>query len=319
MARLVPPTAGEARVVAAPRSSVRSVGVAMDTVISIEVVTEQPEDVVRAAIQRALGWFAEVERVCSRFDPTSELRQLSSRVGEPVPASPLLFEALRFALTLARATDGAFDPTVSAALEAHGFDRDYRTGQRIGSAAARGGVSYRDVRLDEARRTIALRKPLVLDLGAVAKGLAIDLAARELSAFDSICIDAGGDLFARGRNSQGQPWRIGVQDPRPGDDLLAILEVSDEAVCTSGDYERRTADGLHHHLIDPRTGQSAHRLASVTAVAPTALVADGLATASFVVGPERGLRLLEREGVGGLLVAPSGEIRATRDLKKDPR
>jgi thiamine biosynthesis lipoprotein len=200
-------------------------------------------------------------------------------------------------------------------LEEKGFDRNYRTGARIATPMpSHQRASYHDVRLDPARHTITLRRPLVLDLGAVAKGLAIDLAARELSGCASFCVDAGGDLFAYGRNSQGQPWRIGVRDPRDRDAIAYRLEVSGEAVCTSGDYERRTADGVEHHLIDPRTGRAARELTSVTVVAATAMAADGLATAAFVLGPQRGLRLLEREGVEGVLVTADGQILTTKAL-----
>jgi thiamine biosynthesis lipoprotein len=292
-----------------------SMAIAMDTVVSIEVLSVWPEATVSTIMQRAQSWFSLVEQACSRFDAESEVQRASARVGKPFLASPVLFEAIQFALALARSTNGAFDPTIGQVLEAKGFNRNYLTGERVHSAnTGNGRVSYRDVRLDPARRTITLRRPLVLDLGAVAKGLAIDLAARELSAFDSFCIDAGGDIFARGRNRGGRPWRIGVRDPR-GEALADVLEVSDQAVCTSGDYERRTVDGLEHHLVDPRTGRSARALASVTVVAPIALAADGLATAAFILGPERGLRLLEREGVGGLLITPSGEVRTTHGLQ----
>ncbi len=292
----------------------------MDTVISIEVVSPQPQDSVHAAIQRALGWFARVERACSRFDPTSEVQQLLRRVGEPVPASPLLFEAARFALTLAARTGGAFDPTVGHVLERKGFNRHYLSGERIRSPIPTdASVSYRDVWLDPKQSTITLRRPLVLDLGAVAKGLAIDLAARELAAFDSFCIEAGGDLYARGRNGSGQPWRIGVRDPRHPEAVAYLLDVSDRAVCTSGDYERRTADDSEHHLVDPRTGRAARALASVTVVAPTALAADGLATAAFVLGPRRGLRLLTEEGVDGVLITSAGAVRTTPGLRRNTR
>src|SRR6476659_3926128 len=148
----------------------RSVAVAMDTFVSVEVLAAEPEATVGAAMQRALSWFAAVERACSRFDPSSELRRLLAVVGQPVAASPMLFEAVRFATALARLTGGAFDPTVGQALEAKGFDRDYRTGQLTRSAIPTGEpASYRDLRLDPARRTITLCRPLVLDLGAVAK------------------------------------------------------------------------------------------------------------------------------------------------------
>jgi thiamine biosynthesis lipoprotein len=292
----------------------------MDTIVSIEVVATAPEATVQAAMRRATGWFGAVERACSRFDPTSELRRLSASVGEPVTASPVLLEAVQFALTLARVTSGAFDPTVGQMLEGKGFDRDYRTGQRTPSGLpVKNRVSYRDVVVDPVRRTVILRRPLLLDLGAIAKGLAVDLAARELAAFDSSCIDAGGDLYARGQNARGEPWRIGVQDPREDGAIAYRLEIADRAVCTSGDYERRTPTGDEHHLIDPRTGRSGQSLASVTVVAPTAMAADGLATAAFILGPKRGLRLLERESVSGILIAPSGEILTTRDLQPSSR
>ncbi|MCC6178559.1 MAG: FAD:protein FMN transferase [Chloroflexi bacterium] len=293
-----------------------TIGVAMDTVVSIDVLDDAPEAAVQAAMRRALDWFELVERGCSRFDPTSEIRRLTARVGEPVVVSPMLFEAVRFAVALARLTDGAFDPTIGGALEAAGFDRHYVTGERIPAAPGGqpGHVSYRDIRLDATRRTIVLRRPLVLDLGAVAKGLAIDLAARELAAFESVSIDAGGDLYVRGRLSDGRPRRVGVQSPRDPEWIAHIFDLAEGAVCTSGNYERRTADGLSHHLVNPRTGRSAVSLASVTVVAPTAMAADGLATAAFVLGPQAGRHLLEREGVGGVLITASGEISMTRDL-----
>jgi thiamine biosynthesis lipoprotein len=287
----------------------------MDTVVTIEVSTTQPEEHVRSAMQRALHWFDLVERTCSRFDPHSELRELTEHVGEPRTASTVLFEAVSFALALADLTHGVFDPTIGHVLENRGFNRHYLTG-----AATPSGLpsdvrsSFRDIRLNARRRTITLLKPLVLDLGAVAKGLAIDLAARELGAFGSFCVEAGGDLFAKGVNGHRQPWRVGVQDPRERSAVAYTLELANQAVCTSGDYERRTpdVDGIQHHLVDPRTGQSARELASVTVVAPTALAADGLATAAFILGPRRGLRLLEGQGVGGVLISAHGQIQTTR-------
>jgi thiamine biosynthesis lipoprotein len=303
--------------------------VAMGTLVTVEVVTDAaaapPEAVtgardeaahalegaaslpgsaqVAGAVQRGLGWFGAIEAVASRFDPRSELRRLTEQVGQPVPVSPALFEALRFAVALAELTDGAFDPTVGDAMQRLGFDQHHVTGERLPAAALERG-SWRDVELDEAARTVLLRRRVLLDLGAVAKGLAIDLAARELMPLGSYCVEAGGDLYAAGLNADGQPWRVGVQDPRESDRLAEVLLVRNAAVCTSGDYERRTAAG--HHLVDPRGG-SVNALASVTVVAPSAMVADGLATAAFVLGPEAGRRLLVEQGVAGLLITPAGE------------
>ncbi len=288
----------------------------MGTIVAIEIVGPGGEAERTAAIGRALDWFRRVEAACNRFDPASELRRLSARVGEAVPASPLLFEAVRFALAVAEETNGAFDPTLGALLESRGFNRDYRTGQPAGpfpGPAAMPEATFRDVRVDERRRTLTLLKPLVLDLGAVAKGLAIDLAARELQPFRDFAIDAGGDLYLGGHNAAGQPWRVGIRHPRGADQLTETVEVTDTAVCASGDYERpapNPADG--HHIIDLRTGRAAGEAASVTVLAPSAMVADGLATAAFVLGPRAGIELLERHGADGVIVTPALERFATR-------
>jgi thiamine biosynthesis lipoprotein len=299
----------------------------MGTVVTIQVVghganaTERAER--DASVMRATEWFHQVEACCSRFDATSELRQLTCRVGEQVPASPILLEIVTFALALAEESGGAFDPTVGGRMEARGFDRHYRTGVAARTDVALvNDVTYRDVSVDPATRTITLHRPLVLDLGAVAKGFAIDLAARELAPLGDFAIDAGGDLYLAGHNAGGAEWAVGIRHPRDASALLDTIFVSDTAVCTSGDYERTSAvvgGGAAHHIMDPhRCGgeagdDSATCAASVTVVAPLAMVADGLATAAFVLGPERGLELLNRHGVRGLIVTPSLERFATRD------
>jgi FAD:protein FMN transferase len=291
--------------------------VSMDTVVTMRVVEPGDSDVRRVAcvdaVERASEWFRRVEACCNRFDPSSELRQLSDDIGTPAPASPILFETLRFALALAEDTCGAFDPTIGRRMESRGFDRDYKTGKRSTSEiVAAEGVTYRDVELDAGARTVTLRRPLLLDLGAVAKGFAIDMAARELAAFENFAIDAGGDLYLAGSNERGGPWSVGIRHPRAPGTLLETLEISNTAVCTSGDYERATREH-GHHIVDPETGGPANRTASVTVLAPLAMVADGLATAAFVLGPARGIALLERHGVRGIIVTPTLERHTTRD------
>ncbi len=259
----------------------------MGTVVSIEVDAPAP------AVERAFQWFRQVESHCSRFDPDSELRQLVA--GVPHVASPILFEAVRFALLVAEETDGAFDPTVGGAMVARGFNRHYLTGAPTGASDA-GDVSFHDVELDAQRGTILLKRPLTLDLGAVAKGLAVDAAAHELQSFSNFVIDAGGDLYFGGRNPRGESWCAGVRHPRNPGQLIDRFAVSDRAVCTSGDYERGV------HILDPRRREAAGEVASATVVAPGAMLADALATAAFVLGPEEGMALLARMDVEGLIV-----------------
>ena len=217
---------------------------------------------------------------------------------------------------MAEASAGAFDPTIGHLLERRGFDRHYRTGMTIATPIApEARPTYRDILLDPARRTITLRQPLIIDLGAVAKGLAVDLAAQELAPFGNYAIDAGGDLFVRGLNPSGRPWQIGLRHPRQPDTLLDVVQLTNAAICTSGDYERPSPQpGEGHHLIDPRSGRAAQAVASVTVIAPTTMAADALGTAAFVLGPRRGIRLLTRQGVAGLIVTPALERHMTNDF-----
>jgi thiamine biosynthesis lipoprotein len=286
--------------------------VSMDTWVNVQVVSSQPREVVETAVQRAFGWFERVERHCSRFDQNSEVMQLLGTVGQPVQVSPLLFEATSFALELAEQTAGAFDPTLGATLEQMGFNVNYKTLRTIRSEVAT-DVSFSDVRLDRRRRTILLRRPVVLDLNAVVKGLAIDLAVQELGDFPDVCIEAGGDVYVRGRNASGELWQVGIQHPRAAGLLARTLRLTNAAVCTAGDYERRSPDATGAgHILDGRTRQPVTDLASVTVVAPTAMAADGLSTAAMVLGQSCGLRFLEEQGVGGVLVSPDGAISTTR-------
>src|SRR5471032_1411289 len=151
----------------------------MGTVVTIHIIGKAAERESGAA--RAAAWFHEIEARCTRFAPASELMQLSAHIGERVVASPLLFQAVQFALAVAEETEGAFDPTVGLKMESLGFNREHRSGSvvRTPLESAR-AVSYRDVELDVDAQSITVTRPLVLDLGAVAKGLAIDTAAREL-------------------------------------------------------------------------------------------------------------------------------------------
>ena len=299
------------------RSAVR-----MGTFVTIHVVgaAAQKSEVQSAmlreeAVERAFAWFDRVEECCTRFESGSEVMRLAAQAGVPVPVSTLLYEAVQFALAVAEESGGAFDPTVGHAMETRGFNREYRSGREIRTALDGGcasldcssPVSYRDVRLDPERKTITLLQPLIIDLGAVAKGLAVDLAARELSSFENFAINAGGDLYLGGRNPESEPWSIGIRHPRSDAELIEVVRVSNRAVCTSGDYEKRGADG-GHHILDPRTGASANGVASVTVIAPTAMLADALATAAFVLGPAEGIRLFDRLGVNGLIFSIPGSI-----------
>ncbi len=279
----------------------------MGTVVSIRVnlpdTWKSTRVAAKAAIAEGFHWFAQVEGTCSRFEPQSELSALSQIVGAPMPVSELLFELLQFAVGVAARSDGAFDPTVGGAMSARGFTHHYRTGAEYApEEPADERASYRDLVLSIDDRTVTLLRPLILDLGAIAKGMAIDLAATALQGFESFCVDAGGDVAVGRVNAAGAPWSVGIKHPRAPTTLIATVSASDMAVCTSATYERG------EHLVDPREpgntqGERTNdALLSATVVAPSAMVADALSTAAFVLGAVEGIALLEREGVHGLLV-----------------
>ncbi len=292
----------------APLPVTRRTEVFMDTPVTIEVVSSTPGYDPGDDLRAAFSWFAEVERRCSRFDATSELMQLCARPGVPVPVSEMLFAVLRFAVEMAEETGAAFDPTVGDEMVRRGFAVNFRSGETVAaSPPVNVPPSSRDIVLDVENRTVTLLRTLTLDLGSVAKGFATDLAARALGDYPGFAINAGGDIFAGGHSSTGGPWNIGIRHPRRAAALADCLAVSGMAVCTSGDYERLGAVTGDIHIIDSSAGAPAGLVASATVVAPTATVADAFATAVFVLGPQKGIALLERNGLDGLVIAPSLE------------
>jgi thiamine biosynthesis lipoprotein len=282
----------------------------MDTVVDIQVIANEPKSVqdAEAQIHRAFESFRAVEQACSRFSPDSELMMAARQIGTPVPVSPALFEPLKFALELAKVTEGVFDPTVGKTMEEYGFNRHYLTGLPIVSPSAE-SVTYRDIEINERDRTMCLHKPMVIDLGAVAKGFAIDLAAQELKEFAGFVVNAGGDLYAGGLDEHGDAWKIGIRHPERQDQVISVIELSDQAVCTSGSYERRSdkMPGMHH-LVNAQTGRSPNHWVSCSVIAPYAMMADAFSTAAFLMDRESGESLIEEAELQALLIASDLQI-----------
>jgi thiamine biosynthesis lipoprotein len=275
-----------------------------------------------AALDEIEQLFAAVEACASRFRPESELSQLNRSAGHPFAASPVLYALVAAALEAAGETGGAFDPTLLDALERAGYDRSFdqlpeeRAAAPAGAPPAppgAGAVSWRSIRLDPVSRTITLPAGCRLDLGGIGKGWTVDQACARLRArgLRHFALDAGGDLYAVGRQGNGEPWSVGVEDPDHPTHDLAVLAVDGSAVATSTTARRhwRVAGELRHHLIDPRTRQpAASGVVSATVVADTVARAEVLAKAALVLGPAAGRALLERRRLAGLLVLESGGL-----------
>jgi len=275
----------------------------MGTLVSIEVVGPGSETKRRDAAACAFETIGFVEAACSRFDESSALRTLCRHPGEWLQVPDVLFEAIRVALEMSELTHGVFDPTVGAALVRHGFTRHYLTGEETGGAQTPEGASYRDIALDEATRSVYLAKPLLLDLGAVAKGLAIDLAAAALEGWEGFAINAGGDVYVHGIDRTGQAWQVSIQDPASKEGVIASVQGGNMAVCTSGSYERRSPlNPAVHHLLRASTSQPVTDLVSCTVIGPLAMLADVVSTAAYLLGTERALEFVDDAELAALCV-----------------
>jgi len=290
----------------------------MDTVVEIQVVVgTRKQTEVEEKINSAFDAFRNVEQACSRFTLDSELMMVSKIIGEPIPISPYLFEPLKFALEMARFTDGLFDPTIGKAMEDLGFNRHYLTGKHINSYAE-DNVTYKNIVINEMDRTVLFQKCMVIDLGAVAKGFAIDLAVNGLRDFDGFMINAGGDIYAGGVDEKGDNWKIGVQHPFDKNQILYSIDISDEAICTSGGYERisREFPG-QHHIINPYSKQSPNGWVSCSVIAPFAMMADAFSTTAFLLDQKRGEEIINNIGIRGLFITPELQIKKVGGDKSD--
>jgi thiamine biosynthesis lipoprotein len=234
----------------------------------------------------------------------------------PVVVSDELLEVLAMAERASRWSEGAFDVTFYALKGLWKFDEDLE--EKIPDEAELKRrlplIDYRKVVVDKARKTVFLQKRgMAINLGGIAKGYAVDRAVAVLrkAGFVNAIVQAGGDLMCAG-SKDGQPFVAGIRDPRGGRaDVFGRLQLIDHAFSTAGDYERFfLVDGKrYHHILDPRSGHPATRSRSVTIYAPTALLADALDDAVFILGWERGFQMLEKiPDVGAVVVDDHGQI-----------
>jgi thiamine biosynthesis lipoprotein len=275
----------------------------------------------------------EIEEVFSSSREDSELSRVNSAAGAaPVPVSGEFIEILGRALYYREISGGAFDPAIGPLVKLWGIGGENERVPSEGEIAEALALVRSDmVEIDGEAGTVRLALPgMALDLGGIVKGYAADEAARIISGagLKRAMIDLGGNIYALGEKSGGLPWRIGLQNP-DGDrgDYIAVIEVKNKSVVTSGVYERyfeaedssegATPEAMkrYHHILDPATGRPAESgLLSATIVSGRSIDGDALSTAAFVLGPERGLSLAESVGVEAAFVCDDGRILKTAGL-----
>jgi thiamine biosynthesis lipoprotein len=284
----------------------------MGTRIAVQLWADDPE-LARLGIDAVIAEMHRTDRLMSTYKPDSQLSQVNAHAHErPINVDPDIVDVVARSFEYSRLSDGLFDVTYASV----GHLYDYRTGRHPSDgeiAAALPSVDYRQVEVDRERCTIRFLKPgMRIDLGGFAKGWAVDRGAAILRSLGirNAMVTAGGDTRFVG-DRLGKPWIVGIRDPRRDGAVVTRLPVVDEAVSTSGDYERYfEQDGVrYHHILVPGTGKSPAAVRSVTIIGPTATHTDGLTKPVFILGVERGMEYLRRVGdVDAVVIDAEGAV-----------
>lgn len=283
-------------------------GHAMGTSWHVTVVDTLRSDAELIALVNAE--LAKVDERMSTYRPDSELSRFNASGGESFRVSADTLAVTLAALEIAAQTDGAFNPAVGPLVNLWGFGPETTQGAPS-PAAIELAIAQTDLKrlmVDSEASTLAKSAAISLDYSAIAKGYAVDKIVTALGQAGEVnyLVEVGGEVRTLGKNPSGRPWRIGIEAPSLNrGEVAAAINVSGYAVATSGDYRNyREIDGQRvSHTIDPKTGVPVrHKLASVTIVADSAMLADAYATALAVMGPERGLAFAQATGLAAYLI-----------------
>ncbi len=287
----------------------------MATSLEVSVYRHQDETAQAAAdLEAAYAEIADIDRLMSLYRPDSELSALNAHAGQgPFQLSPRMFEILKASKHYAQISSGAFDTTAQPLVKLWGF---YKVDQAAIPSArsvedALRVVGFNKLSLDVGNNSASLEAGTQIDLGAIAKGYAVDRALNVLRArgVAAALVNLGGNIGVHGQPPGHRPWKVGIQHPREAR-LIGEIKFWSGAVATSGDYDRyiEVQGKRYSHLIDPRSGWPADGIYALTVIAPNATAADALSTAAFVMGPQAGLDLLAScNGTAGLAIVPANE------------
>jgi len=296
----------------------------LGTICEITVSGEEPAKA-KEAIQKTFFAVERLQRSCG-YDRDSDVSRINASAGiHPVKVDTVVVEIIQESLKTSRLTDGAFDVTFAPLKKLWDFSGG---SGRVPSKKEVGKIlpllGWRNIKVTSVGNEVFLAgKGMEIDLGGIAKGKAIDIAAEVLGSagIKNALIDFGGDIYAFGERSPGSSWQVGIRHPRRKGEIIGRIPIKNGAVVTSGDYERSFfKDGKrYHHIIDPRTGFPAQKSVSVTVLSGCAMTADALATGIFVMGPDEGMSLVEKlPGVEAVIISgpeDSPEIKISSGLK----
>ncbi len=283
--------------------------VLMGSSFTFTVVCDNAE-LTEKALQSALNETIRIEHLISSWDPKSETSAINRNAGiRPVHVSLELYQLIERAQKVSMLSDGSFDISFASIDKIWDFKcKDCPLPDPVKIEASVQKIDYRNIVLNPKDTSIYLAKEgMKIGFGAIGKGYAADRVKQLLTGMGikSGVVNAGGDLTAWGTREDGKPWGIGIQDPRSKNNAILWIPASNQAVVTSGNYERYIdIDGVRYcHIIDPKTGWPVRNLSSVTIICPSAELADALATTVFVLGTDEGLKLINRlDGIECIIV-----------------
>ena len=294
----------------------------MGTLVKITVVARS-ESIAQAAATAGFAEIRRLEELLSTWIPTSELSRVNASAGKtPVLVGPETLTVVQRAMQAAEMTGGGFNIAIGPAVDVWRVTEGQRIPTESELDALRPLVDLMSVHADVREQTIYLEKRgMRIDVGGIGKGYAADQAVDALRRAGAVAgvVALSGDIKTFGRLPGGKMFPVGIQHPREEGSVLAWIDLQDEAISTAGDYERFfEREGIrYHHILDPRTLQPARRCQSVTVIAREGVWADGLDTGVFVMGPERGMELVEQlPDVEAIIVDQDGHLLVSSGLKQ---
>jgi thiamine biosynthesis lipoprotein len=266
--------------------------------------------------------FIEVERIENLFSQykNSSITGKLNQYGFVDDVSYEYYSVIKDSIVYGEITDGAFDITVQPILDLYSisFQNFQRPPSKKEIEEELNIVDYNKIAIDglceveNISCSIRIDKNMKITLGAIAKGYAIDKVLYTLreKGFKNILVNAGGDMRGIGKKADGEPWNIALENPDKKGDYLLNFNLINKAIATSGNYERYFNENKSfHHIVNPKTGYSAQECISVTIIAKTAMQADIMATSIFVLGPDKGIEMIEKyNDIEGLIVTKNREI-----------
>ncbi|THJ16222.1 MAG: FAD:protein FMN transferase [Nitrospira sp. CG24B] len=293
----------------------------MGTLVTITAVSPD-QDVGNRAMQVAFDEIKRLEQLLSTWRSDSELSRVNQEAGRrPVQVSAETLELVTRSLELGRLTLGGFNIALGPAIEAWSVIERQRIPDERELQQLKLLVDWTRIQVNKEARTIYLpHTGMRIDVGGIGKGYAADRAVAEMKRVGVMggVVALSGDIKAFGVLPDRKGFPVGIKHPRREEELIAMIDLNNEAISTAGDYERFfERDGVrYHHILDPQTLQPARTCQSVTVIAKEGTMADGLDTGIFVLGPEQGMALVERlPGVEAIIIDQEGKITVSSGLR----